>query len=108
MPSAARNPQPIDSPETAPALAVAPKTRQRHDPTAKAQAALDRADVRLKALRTEIGKHQTAIAAAQHDHNAARRHRDYLAMHPLLAVQDSQSQDAGEPATDDEGDLTTP
>ncbi len=110
MPSAARKPQHTDDPpETAPALAVAPKTRQRHDPTAKAQAALDRADARLKALVVEIGKHQTAIDAANSQLRAAQQHRDYLAMHPLLVVQDESSpQDAGEPAADAEADLSSP
>ncbi len=109
MPSTARKPQPIDDPpDAAPALAVAPKTRQRHDPKAKAQAALDRADARLGAVHVEIDKHNSALSAAHRELHVAKQHRDYLAMHPLLAVQEAQSQDAGEPATDAEADLSTP
>ena len=100
MPSAARKPTTTDDLPDTPALAVAPKPRQRHDPKVKAQADLDRADAKLTTLAAEIGKHQTAIAAAQHEHNAALKHRDYLAMHPLLAS-------APEPYTPN-GDLATP
>ncbi len=106
MSSAARKPQPTDdSPETAPALAVAPKTRQRHDPTAKAQAALDRAQVQVKALHDEIRSHEAKRDSANNKLKLALQHREYLAMHPLL-----QPQDAGdfEPATDDDADLSTP
>jgi len=105
MPSTARKPATTDDPIGAtPALAVAPKTRQRPDPKAKAQAALDRADAQLTTLNRELGKHQTAVGTAQSDIRAAKQHRDYLAMHPLLAAQDAYP----ELRTDDEGDLSTP
>ncbi len=114
MPSAARKPQPIDdSPETTPALAVAPKTRQRHDPKAKAQAALDRAQAQVNALSVEIGKHQTALDSANNKLKLALQHREYLAMHPLLQTQKDPTHGAvsaevraeiGIP----EGDLSTP
>jgi len=112
MPSTARKPATTDDPIGAtPALAVAPKTRQRHDPKAKAQAALDRADAQLTTLNRELGKHQTAVGTAQSDIRAAKQHRDYLAMHPLLVVQKAQAQAMAadyRPEIGTEGDLSTP
>ncbi len=113
MPTAARKPQPIDdSPETAPALAVAPKARQRHDPKAKAQAALDRAQVQVNALSAEIGKHGAAIDSANNKLKLALQHREYLAMHPLLVTQKDPTHGAvsadGRPEIGTEGDLSTP
>ncbi len=113
MPSAARKPQPTDDFDAAPALAVAPKTRQRHDPKAKAQAALDHAQVRVNALSVETRKHQTALDSATNKLKLALQHREYLAMHPLLQPQMDPTHGAvsaaGRPEIGiPEGNLSTP
>lgn len=114
MSSAARKPTTTDDPPDTPALAAAPKTRQRHDPKDKAQAELDRADARVTtldatiakheaALGVAIGKHRHALQVAKRDHLLARQHRDYLAMHPLLVAPEGTAQNPL-PEPDDEGD----
>ena len=102
MPSAARKPTTTDDSTDTPALAAAPKPRQRHDPKVKAQAELDRADAQLAKVHAEIDKHKAALNAALSQRHAAHQHRDYLAMHPLLA-QDNEPPDR-EPTTDGRDD----
>ncbi len=103
MPSAARKPTTTDDPADSPALVAAPKPRQRHDPKDKAQAELDRAQVQINALSAEIGKHGAAIDSANNKLKLALRHRDYLAMHPLLVAPEGTAQNPL-PEPDDEGD----
>ncbi len=101
MPSAARKPTTTDDPPDTPALAAAPKPRQRHDPKDKAQAELDRAQVQISALSAEIGKQRAAVDSTSNKLKLALRYREYLAMHPLLAQDHEPDR---EPATDGRDD----
>lgn len=103
MSSAARKPTTTDDPTDSPALAVAPKPRQRHDPKDKAQAELDRADAQLAKVNVEIAKHKAALLVAFGQRHAAQQNRDYLAKHPLLVAPEGTAQNPL-PEPDDEGD----